>query len=259
TKDIFDFGRRNFRMVKLGCDLLCPPGIMWGRVSAADVAGDNARGFAQSLQCPYKIDNGEAAVLPVGHRFVAAKTIEVDGDVDIFAGDSPDKSLKSFPPIRPHNRAATMSILRRSIVGPRMDFEFAGAFRAPIPKNLPRPPAFEITTAPYAHLLHVGQLERTIDPTSCGPSRRRHGPIGMVVERNDRDASRQPTQPKRGQVMKITGAVEHERPKLRRDFAIELFDQTRRRRKSQARPPLARIEPRERPRRIRPRSVKIDM
>jgi hypothetical protein len=85
-------------------------------------------------------------------------------------------------PVDSHDRAAAFAGGRRPIVGPRVHFEPTLPLGAPVPKDLVRPPAFEIPATPDAHLLDVRQLERAIDPAAATPFRRTDVPIRMIVE-----------------------------------------------------------------------------
>ena len=84
-----------------------------------------------------------------------AQTIEIDRDVDIFAGEKFRKFFKTVAPIITQNRALPRSIFQWPIVCPRMDFKSSGAFRATITKKLVRPPTFEIAAAPDTRMLYM--------------------------------------------------------------------------------------------------------
>jgi hypothetical protein len=81
----------------------------------------------------------------------------------------------------------------------------------------------------------------------------------MVVERNENEWIGEPPRPERAQVMKIAGAVKDERRDPRFVFAIELFDQTRRRGETEARPRFARIEDGNIARQVVPGIIQIEV
>ena len=95
-----------------------------------------------------------------------------------------------FPPILAQNRSAPLSIFHRPLIGPGMNFQTAGAFRAAISKKLSWPPALKIAAAPNADAPDMGELQRTIDPAAAAPLRRANVPIGMIVERNNNERLR---------------------------------------------------------------------
>jgi hypothetical protein len=140
-----------------------------------------------------------------------------------------------------------------------MNAEFAGPFRATISQELPRPPTFEVSATPHIHAAHMLQFERAVHPTSRCPTRRRDRPVRMIIERNNHHRLHDAANPQRGEVMKIPGAVKREGPEAGRNFAVELFDQPRRRGKAQLWSPRARVQPRQAERVVRPGAVKIDM
>src|SRR5438876_11423570 len=91
-------------------------------------------------------------------------------------------TLSGFPVHVARLPPAPLSIFRRAIVDPGMNFETTGAFGAAIGENIVRPPAFKISAAPDRDMLHVREFERAIDPTAASPLRRRDRPVRMIVE-----------------------------------------------------------------------------
>jgi len=164
-----------------------------------------------------------------------------------------------FPPILAQNRSEPLSIFHRPLIGPGMNFQTAGAFRAAISKKLSWPPALKIATAPNADAPYMRELQRTIDPAAAAPLRRANVPIGMIVERNNNERLRDTADPKRAQMMKVTRAVKQKWRELRCKFAIELVDQVRRAGEAKLRPPLARINNGQVKRLIPPRVIQIEM
>ena len=81
----------------------------------------------------------------------------------------------------------------------------------------------------------------------------------MIVERNENERLFELAQPKRAQVMVITRTEKRERPESRFEFAIEIFDDPRRRAETKLRAPLARVECRQLRGNISPRVVEIEM
>ena len=162
-------------------------------------------------------------------------------------------------PIATQDRSPPLPIFRRTIVGPGMYFESPVAFRAPIAKNLMRPPALEVAATPHAHAPHMREFQRTIDPAAAAPLRRANVPIGMIVERNNNERLRDAADPERAQVVKVTGAVKQKRRETRLKFAVELVDQARRRREAKLRPPLTRFNNRQAKRFVPPRVIQVEM
>ena len=163
--------------------------------------------LAQYFERPDKIDNRKPAVLPVGHSVFGAKTIEIDGDVNIRTSQPSSEFLEMCPPVFAQDRAAPLSIFRRMIVRPGMNFEFAGAFGAAISKNLMWPPTFKISTAPNADLPHMRKLQRAVHPTATRPFRRPNVPVGMIIERHQNKRLRDAARPKGGKMMEIARAI----------------------------------------------------
>lgn len=172
-------------MIHFRCEFLFPARIPRLGKRAANIARDDRRVLTQRLQSPRKIDNVKAAVFPIGHGVIGAETIEIDRDVEIGAGEIARETLEMFAPILAQDRAATLSILQRSIVRPRMHFQITATLGTTISPNLPRPPAFEISAAPHRDMFDVRQSKRAIDPTAGAPFRRPNVPVGMIIERND--------------------------------------------------------------------------
>ena len=140
-----------------------------------------------------------------------------------------------------------------------MNLKCTRSFRATVPENLLRPPAFEIAAPPNAHAPDMRKFQRAIDPAAATPFRRANVPVGMIIEGNDDDwLSNTPNQ-QGGQMMEVARAVKHEGRKMRFKFAVERVDQTRRRGKSQPGAPLCRIETLERNSVAIPCAVKIKM
>ncbi len=182
---------------------MLPPRVRGLRDRTANVAGDNSARIPQLRQRPEKIDNREAAVLPICRHLVGAKTIEVDRNVNINLAKILHKHLEMFAPILAQNCPATLSIFQRALIRPRMHFEFSGALGEEIPEKQVRPPAFKISAAPNADALHVRQFQRPIYPTAATPFRRTHIPIRVIVERNNDNWPREAPNPKRAQKMKV--------------------------------------------------------
>src|SRR5262249_30395201 len=152
-----------------------------------DVApNDNAR-FAQFSKRPLEIGDREATALPVGHRLFDAQAIEINCDVDIFAGEMFRKFSKTLAPTITQDRALPLSIFRGAIVCPRMDFKNSGAFGATIAKKLVRPPTFEISAAQNTRKPYIWKFQCAIHPSATGPFRRSHIPIRMIIERDEDD------------------------------------------------------------------------
>src|SRR5712691_11248448 len=106
-------------------------------------------------------------------------------------------------PVFLQDRAATLSIFHRAIVGPGMNLQAAFALAAAIGENVVRPPAFKIPAAPDRDVLNVRELERAIDPAATTPFWRSNIPVGMIIKRNENNRLRDATKPKRAQIMKI--------------------------------------------------------
>ena len=220
------FSAPELRPVKLGSEALLPTSVIRRRVCAANVTTHNPGRLAKALKRPLKIGNREAAALPVRHRLFEAQAIEIDGDVDIFAGDAFRKFFKMLAPIVVQNCAFSLSIPLRSIVCPRMHFKNSGAFRATVPENLVRPPAFEVAATPNTRMPHIWNFQCAIDPPTTSPFRRAHIPVRMIIEGDQDDRFGNMPQPQCSQMVKIAGPIEQEfRRNICLVFPIELFNQ----------------------------------
>src|SRR5207247_1845468 len=82
-------------------------------------------------------------------------------------------------------------------------------------------------------------------------------PIGVIIERNERDRFVHRSKPQPGQMMKVARAVEDKFGELWPDLAIKLFDRPRRSRKTKARSPLRRINGRQTVRDLVPGGIEI--
>ena len=210
---------------------------------------------------PLKIGDREAAALPVRHRLFDAQAIEIDRDVDIFAGETFRKFFKTLAPIITQDRALPLSIFQRPIVCPRMHFKNSGAFRATIAENLVRPPTFEIAATPNTRKPHIWKFQCAIHPSTTGPFRRPHIPIRMIIEGDEDDRFGNRTQSERCQMVKIAGAIEQER---RREILSRAPDRIVRsgaaaRRNASAAPNSAHRLQEDRIRFVRPRVIEIEM
>ena len=227
-------------MVHFRCEFLFPARVLRLGISTTDIAGDNARSFAEFFQCPDKIDNIEAAAFPIAHGFSCTNTIQVDCNVEICSIETRGKVFEFPSPVFTQNCAATSSIFHRSIVRPRMHFKNAVAFSATVAENLMWPPALEVTATPNTDASHLWKFERAIYPTSAAPSRRANVPVGMVIKRHENDRFGNSAQSQCGQMMEIARAIKQERrAQSRLVLEVELFDQAWRRRKTQLDSPCA--------------------
>ena len=141
-----------------------------------------------------------------------------------------------------------------------MDLKNACSLRATIAKKLMRPPAFKISTAPNCDVLYLRKFQSAIHPSAAAPFRRAHVPVWVIVEGHNSDRLGDTPNPERGQIMKITRAEEQKRGrKLRFIFAVKLGDQPWRRRETQFRPPIARIDNGQIKRLISPCVIQIEV
>src|SRR4029077_8736171 len=134
---------------------------------AADVTSNNTGKFAQFSKRPLKIGDREAATLPIGHRLFDTQAIEIDRDVDIFAGETFRKFFKTLAPILAQDRALTLSIFQRAIVCPRMHLKNSRALGATSAEKLVRPPTFEIAAAPDTHKPYIGKFQCAVHPSAA--------------------------------------------------------------------------------------------
>ena len=140
-----------------------------------------------------------------------------------------------------------------------MNLELAVSLRPTVRKNVVRPPAFEISAAPDCNMFQERKLKRAINPSAASPFWRTNVPIGMIIERNQDEWLLHPTKPESRQIVKIARSIENKRRDALRKFAIKLFDQARRRAKTQACAPLARLRNGQAERLISPRVVEIEV
>ena len=180
-------------MIPIRRKLLFPAGEFWVRVGATNIAGDDLRVVAQFSERPLEIGDRELAALPICHCLFEAKTIEIDRHINIPALEIRGEALKVLAPVLLEDRSATLSIFRRAIVGPGMNFEPVVPLGRTIGKNIVRPPTLEISATPDRDVLHMGKLKRAIDPTAASPFWRANVPIRMIIKRNQNDRLGQPT------------------------------------------------------------------
>lgn len=242
-------------MIHLGGEPLFSARVDRLRKRAANIAGHDAAVLAKFPQGPHKIDNCKPAVLPIGRRVFRAKTIEIDRDVNVRSLEISNEVREMRPPVLSQDRATSLAIFDRAIVGPGMDFEIAGTFGAPVSKKLIRPPTLKISATPHADTTHLWKFQGTIHPTAAAPFRRTNVPIGMIVERNQDYWLGDTTNPKGGEMMKIPGAIKQERREARSVFAVEIVDQPRGRGKAQLRPPRAGVDHGQAERLTKPRVI----
>src|SRR5215469_18327134 len=97
-------------MVHLRSQFLLPARVLRLRISTTNIAGDEARFFAESFQCPDKVGNVEAPAFPIGHGFFCTKAIKVDRNVEICSTETRGKVFEFPSPIVTQNCAATFPI-----------------------------------------------------------------------------------------------------------------------------------------------------
>src|SRR5580700_10958378 len=215
--------------------------------------------LVQFSKRPFKIGDSKVPVLPICESVIRSETIKIDRDVNIRAADFFRELLELFSPAFAQDRAGTLSIFHRTIIGPGMNFQVAVALSAAVGENVVGPPAFKISATPYRNVLQLLELQRAIDPAAAGPCRRPNVPVRMIVERNQGEWLRDSAKPERAQVMEVARAIQEEWRDALRELLVKLFDQPRRRGKPQARTPLARIKYRQVERLISPGVVEIQM
>ena len=225
----------------------------------ADIAANDFRFRPQLRQRPRHVVNGKAAALPIRDRVVRAQAIQIDGDVQVRSSQGVRELGELCPPICTHYSSAPILVRRRPVVRPGMNFQFTASFGPPVSEELSRPPAFEIPATPDANLLDEGKFECTIDPATATPAGRAHVPIRMVIEGDEDERFAQPSNPQRGQVMKVARAINQEWPDSRSVFAKKILDQTRRRGETQTRAPFSRIHDRQVAREIRPGIIEVEV
>jgi len=198
--------------------------------------------LTQFCQGPFDIFDNKSTVFPIGNHPIGGQAIEIDRDVNIHPAKSGRKFFEMLAPVLAQDRTVMLSILRRPIIGPRMDFKFARALRGTIGEDIVGPPAFEIAATPDCDMPQLRNLERTIDPATAGPSRRANVPIRMIIKRDQNKWFSKPAKPKRAQIMKVARAIKRERRETLREFAIKLFDHSSRRAETQSRAPISRVD-----------------
>jgi len=122
---------------------------------STNIARHDLRDRAQFSCRPEEICYRKSPAFPICDRFFAAKTIKIDRHINIGATKIADKAFEMFAPVIPQNRASSLSILLRSIIRPRVNFQPALALGPAISKDLVRPPAFEISATPNCDVFHM--------------------------------------------------------------------------------------------------------
>src|SRR6266516_2245706 len=93
-------GRKlNLGVVEFRSEALFETLVMWRRIRAANVATNNPATLAQVSQRPLKIGNREAATLPVCQGLFRAKTIQIDGHIEIRLAKAFQKFFIVLPPV----------------------------------------------------------------------------------------------------------------------------------------------------------------
>src|SRR5207237_9574724 len=105
-----------------------PPRIVAFRVSVATDTSDDSALLSQFPERPVEISDRESPTLPICHRVPRAETIEIDRNINISPTETSNEHFEMVAPIVPQDRAATLSMFHRAIVGPRMNFEPPFAF-----------------------------------------------------------------------------------------------------------------------------------
>ena len=103
---------------------------------------------AQFPERPLEIPDHQSPILPICHRVICPKTIEIDRNVNILLAEIGDKQFEMVSPIFLQDRAATLSIFDWAIISPGMNFKPAFALGAPVGEDIVRPPALKIAAAP---------------------------------------------------------------------------------------------------------------
>jgi len=187
---------------------LFPTGVDRIRIGAANIAPHNSTGSSQLSQGPDKIHHRKSAIFPVGHGLVCAKAIKINRHINVCAATIVHEALEVFAPVVVQDCTTPFTIFRWPIVRPWMHFQYSFAFGAAIPKDLPRPPAFEISTAPDRDMLDLWQFHRPVQPPAATPSRRPYIPVGVIIKRDKDDWLLDSSHPKRAQMMEIARTEE---------------------------------------------------
>jgi len=246
-------------MVPLPDEALCPPAINRRGAGAAHVPAHDARAAAQVIQRPEKVVGREQTALPIRDSLIFRQTVQIDRDIGRLAGERFRPTRKTTAPVFPSHAIETSLCRWLLALGPCVHFELAGFQRAVIGEQTRRPRQLEVAASPNANTLDLPQFQRAIHPTAATPARRADIPVGMVVEADHSGRLPYPSQPKSGEIMKITGAVENKVSQLRVDLVKEAFNDSCGRAVAQTRPPIARIERRHRQITGRPGRIKVEM
>src|SRR5258705_13774389 len=122
---------------------LFPPPMKRFEKGSTNIARHDLHDRAQFSRRPEEICYRKPPAFPICDRFFAAKTIKIDRHINIGATKIADKAFEMFAPVIPQNRASSLSILLRSIIRPRGNFQPALPLGPAISKDLPRPPPFQ--------------------------------------------------------------------------------------------------------------------
>ena len=149
---------------------------------STNIARHDLRDRAQFSHRPEEICHRKPPAFPICDRFFAAKTIKIDRNINIGPTETSNEHFEMVAPIVPQDRAATLSMFHRAIVGPRMNFEPPFAFTSAVCENIVWPPALKIAAAPNRDVLDVRKLKRAIDPAAATPFRRSNVPVRMIIK-----------------------------------------------------------------------------
>src|SRR6266478_6281176 len=134
---------------------------------STNIARHDLRDRAQFSHRPEEICYRKPPAFPICDRLFAAKTIEIDCDINVFSAERFQELLKVRAPIITQDSALALSIFRGPIVCPRMHFKNARMFSTSVAENLVWPPAFEIAATPNAHAPYLWEFQCAIDPATA--------------------------------------------------------------------------------------------
>src|ERR1700730_7843473 len=97
-------------MVPFRSEALFPARILRFRVGTTNVAGYDSALFAQFGERPFEIGNRESPILPICHRILRPKTIEIDRDINILAAEIRSEHFELSAPVFLQDGTATLSI-----------------------------------------------------------------------------------------------------------------------------------------------------
>jgi hypothetical protein len=135
-------------VIEMSGETLKSAGISRRTESAAAIATEDGGVLADLRKGPNEIIRRKQAVLPIGHDIVLRKTVEIDGDVGIFAMEAFGKVSEAIAPRVAGHAVETPCCRERLPFSPPVNLETLCAKGASVAEQACGEGKFKITTPP---------------------------------------------------------------------------------------------------------------